>query len=178
MKTLLVNLFAGPGTGKSTTAAAVFSELKFADVNCELVTEYAKDKVWERSYDVLDNQLYIFGKQYHRLFRLDGEVDVIITDAPILLSQIYGRNEPKCFHDLVQYAHNQFHTLNYFLIREKRFNPKGRLQDEEQARQLDQDIKNMLIDNDVEFKEMRANKTTISGIALDVMCELVERDKV
>jgi replication-associated recombination protein RarA len=29
MKTKVINLFGGPGTGKSTTAAALFAELKF-----------------------------------------------------------------------------------------------------------------------------------------------------
>ena len=39
----MVNFYAGPGSGKSTMAAAIFSRLKWKDVNCELVTEFAKD---------------------------------------------------------------------------------------------------------------------------------------
>ena len=64
---IVVNLFAGPGSGKSTTCAGVFSKLKLAGVNCEMALEYAKDKVWENSLDVLDDQIYVFGKQLHRL---------------------------------------------------------------------------------------------------------------
>ncbi len=45
--TLVVNLLGGPGSGKSTTAADVFARLKWQDINCELVTEFAKDLVWE-----------------------------------------------------------------------------------------------------------------------------------
>jgi len=52
-KALLVNLFAGPGTGKSTTMAGLFSELKFMGVNCEQAPEFAKEKVWEGSLDIL-----------------------------------------------------------------------------------------------------------------------------
>ena len=44
---IVVNLFAGPGSGKSTTCAGVFAKLKLAGVNCEMALEYAKDKVWE-----------------------------------------------------------------------------------------------------------------------------------
>lgn len=66
----VINLFAGPGSGKSTTCAGVFSKLKLAGVNCEMALEYAKDKVWEQSFHTLDNQIYIFGKQLHRLWRL------------------------------------------------------------------------------------------------------------
>lgn len=45
--TLYVNLYGGPGTGKSTGASYIFSKLKLAGVEAELVTEYAKDLVWE-----------------------------------------------------------------------------------------------------------------------------------
>ena len=42
---LLISLYSGPGSGKSTGAAWIFAKLKLAGVNAELVTEFAKDKV-------------------------------------------------------------------------------------------------------------------------------------
>lgn len=45
--TLLVTLSGAPGAGKSTGAAYIFAMLKMQGINAELVTEYAKDKVWE-----------------------------------------------------------------------------------------------------------------------------------
>ena len=95
--TLVVNLFAGPGAGKSTTAAGIFYELKSRGINCELATEYAKDLTWEKRHDTFRYQIYLFGKQYHRIFRLLGEVDVIITDSPILLTSIYDTKKTKVF---------------------------------------------------------------------------------
>lgn len=53
--TLVVNLFGEPGAGKSTGAAYVFAMLKMAGVDAELVTEYAKDKVWESNTEVFKN---------------------------------------------------------------------------------------------------------------------------
>jgi uridine kinase len=44
-KSLIVNIYGMPSAGKSTTAAGVFSELKWLNIDCELATEYAKDKV-------------------------------------------------------------------------------------------------------------------------------------
>jgi adenylylsulfate kinase-like enzyme len=41
----VINLFGGPGTGKSTLAAALFTDLKMKGINAELVTEFAKDLV-------------------------------------------------------------------------------------------------------------------------------------
>lgn len=58
---LVVNLFGSPGTGKSTLSAYIFSQLKLANINCELVSEFAKDMVWENNMTALENQLYISG---------------------------------------------------------------------------------------------------------------------
>ena len=62
---LVVNLFGAPGSGKSTGAAYIFSQLKIAGVNAELVTEFVKDKVWENNEEVFKNQAYIFGNGRH-----------------------------------------------------------------------------------------------------------------
>ena len=39
----VINLYGGPGTGKSTTAAALFALIKREGYNVELVTEFAID---------------------------------------------------------------------------------------------------------------------------------------
>lgn len=59
MPTLVVNLFGGPGSGKSTGAAYVFARLKMLGYNAELVTEFAKDKTWEKNETALAAQDYI-----------------------------------------------------------------------------------------------------------------------
>ena len=47
METKVINLFGNPGSGKSTVAAYLFSELKSRGLEVELVTETAKDLVWD-----------------------------------------------------------------------------------------------------------------------------------
>ena len=46
----VINLFAGPGTGKSTTAAGLFYKMKSKGYMVELVTEFAKDLVYQESF--------------------------------------------------------------------------------------------------------------------------------
>ena len=170
---LVVNLYGGPGSGKSTTAAGVFSKLKIKGINAELVTEYAKDKVWDKHFSILDNQIYIFGKQYHKLFRLIDQVDVVVTDSPLLLSIIYNQREYKKEQDaLVLKVMDSFRCMNVFLNRVKVYNPKGRVQDEEGARKIDLDIKNMLKEHKVIYNSIDGDEFAVDGIVSDVLRSL------
>jgi hypothetical protein len=164
-KPIVVNLYAGPGTGKSTSCAQIFSELKWQGVNCEMAREFAKDKVWEESFKVLDDQIYIFGKQQHRMKVLIGQVDVIITDSPLLLSVIYDKTGNQNFKNLVLDTHNQFENINVFLEREKPYNPKGRVQNEDKAKILDNQIKDLLNELNIPFIKMKGNHSEISKIS-------------
>lgn len=142
--TKVINLYGGPGTGKSTTAAHTFALLKQAGVNAELVTEYAKDKVWENSFGVLANQVYVLGKQYHKMFRLIGKADVIVTDSPLLFSLYYGKSLNRPFKDLVVSLYKSMDNIDIFLNRVKVYNPVGRMQTEEQAKDIDLQLKQLL----------------------------------
>lgn len=159
---LVVNLYGGPGTGKSTMASAVFSELKFDDVNCELVTEYAKDKVWENSLSLLKNQIYVFGKQHHRIWRLLDNVDVIITDSPLLLSSIYTNDYT--LKELIIQEHLRMNNLEIFLTRENKFNPKGRIHNYAQSLQKDVEMKELLDSRFIQYTTFPSNKKSIQGI--------------
>jgi hypothetical protein len=142
--TLVVNLYAGPGSGKSTTAAGIFFDLKNHGINTELATEYAKDCVYENRTHTFENQIYIFAKQHHRIFRLLDKVDVVITDSPILLSPIYDAEKRSSLENLVVSEHLNMWTYNVFLRRVKEYNPKGRYQTEGEARIIDAEILNLL----------------------------------
>lgn len=157
----IVNLFAGPGTGKSTTAAALFAELKYRGVNCELITEYAKDVTWERrGPKVFEAQEYVFAKQHFRMARVADEVDVMITDSPVLMGLVYI---PINFYlpslpKVMREAHDRYRSLNILLKRNKPYNPKGRSQTEDEAKVKDAEIKAMLIEQQVPFIEELATR--------------------
>lgn len=154
MNTQIINLFGGPGTGKSTIAALVFGELKKKGYEIELVTEYAKDKVWEESYKTLENQIYVFGKQLHRIWRIKNKVNFIITDSPILLSIIYDKEKNDNLKRLVLDVHNNFNNINILIKRDTIYNPNGRFQNEIEAKQIDKQIMNLLKNNSIDFHEI------------------------
>jgi hypothetical protein len=52
----VINLWAGPGAGKSTTAAGLFL-MKLTGRRVELVTEYAKEVVYDQDPTRIKNQL-------------------------------------------------------------------------------------------------------------------------
>ena len=167
-KTLIVNLFAGPGAGKSTCMAGVFSELKLHGINCEMAPEYIKNKIWENSLEICKDQIYIFGKQLHSIRKLLGKVDVIITDSPILLSLIYSSNESEEFNRLVVAEFKRYNSLNYFLSRQKKYNSAGRCHTEEQAKEKDKEIEKLLHENNIIFSSKRSCKQTITEIVNEI----------
>ena len=176
-KPIIINLFAGPGTGKSTSCAQIFSELKWKGVNCEMALEFAKEKVWEESFKVLDDQIYIFAKQLHKMRRLVGKVDVIITDSPLLFSLVYDNSENEHFKNLVLDINKGFNNFNIFLEREKKYEQSGRMQDEDGARALDVKIKNMLESNNIGYIVFPANKTSATMIVDMTMTAIKEQNQ-
>ena len=137
-KPVVINLTGAPGAGKSTGAAKLFYELKTLGINCELVSEFAKDKTWEHNATALNCQEYIFGKQSYKLKRCRDEVDVIITDSPLPLTIIYTKDEQikKPLTELVLAIYNSYDNINFFINRVKPYNPKGRNQTEAESDQL------------------------------------------
>lgn len=151
---ILVNLYGAPGSGKSTGAAYIFSKLKMAGVDAELVTEFAKDKVWEESKEAFNNQAYLFGKQYFRISRCADKVDVIITDSPLPLSIFYNTTEVlgQEFNNMVMKVANSYKGMNYLIYRVKPYNPNGRFQTEEESNELADKFEDFLNFYLIDFK--------------------------
>lgn len=159
MNPIVVNLFGAPGAGKSTGAAHVFSELKQRGVNAELVTEFAKDKTWEGNTLALSCQEYVFGKQSYRLARCRDDIDVIVTDSPILLSIIYNTNPAlgKAFNEVVYNVFETYNNMNFYIGRVKEYNPKGRSQTAEESDALGPDIISMLNAFNINYQVVEGN---------------------
>lgn len=174
METLVVNLFGVPGSGKSTGAAYIFAMLKMNGINAELVTEYAKDKVWEDNAEVFRNQAYLFGKQSYRLSRLAGKVDVIVTDSPLPLSILYNEDERlnETFNQSVMDVFNSYNNINFLLNRTKPYNPAGRRQTEEESDALSKPIIDLLSRRNIAYAGTGGDLTGYQYIVDTVMQRL------
>ena len=161
--TLIINLFGAPSAGKSTMMALVFAKLKLKGCNVEMAPEYVKRKVWENSMDVLSDQLYILGKQYHSMHILQDKVDVVITDSPILLTLLYADN---CldkeildsYEELTLNIFNNMNNLNVFLKRTKKYNPHGRTQTEAESDELSTKTNDLLWQYDIKYHTLESSE--------------------
>lgn len=167
--TTIVNVFGGPSSGKSVLACELFVSFKKEHYNAELVMEYAKDLTWEGRQKALLNQVYVFGKQQHRIHRLINSVDLIITDSPMILSIFYGRvygNYPESFYNSCLDTYNSYNNINIFLNRGKHYQIEGRNQTQEEAIQFDNKIKKWLEESSLPFIEVEQGdvKTSIQYI--------------
>lgn len=168
---LVINLFGGPGSGKSTTAAGLFYEMKTRGYKVELVTEFAKDLVYQESYFRLKDQLMILARQHHKLWVLKDKVDYAIVDSPLLLSQHYfqdnGDYDEKLFKDFVLNTYNRYNNLNILLERnidEQPYQEYGRSQTLDEAVEIDKSIKKILHDTNSEYKTIDVSKHSVELI--------------
>lgn len=174
---LIVNLFGGPGAGKSTGAALIFSYLKMRGVNAELVTEAAKDLTWEEAFNNLKDQIYVFGKQQHRLYRCADKVDVIITDSPIFLSTIYNDDDQidNSLYNLAMDVIGKYDNYNILLQRVKEYNQVGRTQTAEQSDMIREIIESKLISSNQEYELVNGDSVGYYHIAEKVVEMLRDR---
>lgn len=164
MRSLVVNLYGGPGTGKSTTAAHLFALLKIDDLmRVELCREYAKGVVYEDRLYLLEDQLYIFAKQNRKMARLNGKVDYIITDSPLLMSYHYSGYDP-FYKDLVMRYLNNFDNIHIFLERVKPYRKLGRIQTKKEAMEMDEQMKGMLMELKLDYMQIPANEEAAKEI--------------
>ena len=144
-KTQKILLYGAPSSGKSMTAALVFAHLKLHFENSELVREVAKDLVYEgldlkHRTDAL--QLRIFADQMTREELVDGRVDYLVSDSPLLLNAYYSGSE-----DLKKLAkkHLRGKELHFWLGKDPSHHENaGRVHSLQESKKIDQEMKTYL----------------------------------
>ena len=169
-KTWVINLIGGPGVGKTTSAALLFGQLKveFPGIVTEYVQEYAKKLVWIKDYEALNMQYSVTLKQYKLLKQINGQVDFIITDGPLIQGLFYNKYNNENTSDvskteaLVLKTFNEFNNINIFLTRgDFEYEEEGRTQTESEAIKVDDILKEMLVNANINFKIFKSDPNNI-----------------
>lgn len=154
----VINIFGAPGVGKSTLASGLFYRMKVNGFSVELVSEYAKECVFEERFNIIkEDQLYVFANQNRKLFRLVNQYEYVIMDSPIILSNVYIQKDSFYDHvkftDLVTSTFKQYPNVNYFITLNENFNfeTEGRVHSFNESKQLENVIREMLLLNDVKI---------------------------
>lgn len=141
-------LYAGPSSGKSTTAARLFADLKQLHHSIELVSEYVKTWAYQKRQIHPYDQVYLFGKQQQSEYKLiTAGVKNIVSDSPCFLSAVYSEvysGNDKLAQPLyaLERAYEEDHpSISIFLERgEKPYQQEGRYQSYEEAKKIDEAI--------------------------------------
>lgn len=163
--TTVINLFGGSGIGKTTTAAHLFAEMKYAGHHCELVREYVKTWAWQKRKVGPFDQMYLLGKQSKYESVLYNVVDYVITDSPLLLCPIYERYYtgkdilgPAAVNFIKDAETQGISRVNFLLKRNKKFDDRGRYETLDQAIQVDEFVKAYLLENNIPFTELSTSE--------------------
>ena len=170
----LINLFGGPGIGKSSIAAGLTYKLKKKHISCNNPYEFPKKLAWDQNIPAIKDQLYVFANQHRGIAECYGKVDYIIIDSPVLFSTIYHTYYTKGypaefygqpFHDLVVDLHKRYDNLNILLERtDGAHNEDERFQDYEESIAIDKLCKEILDKHDIPYHTIKVGKHTVKEI--------------
>lgn len=156
-QTLIINLIAGPCSGKSTVAAELFARLKKMGIHCELVSEYIKDRIYEENKTMPINQIAIFGMEHYSISTKIGKVDVIVHDGSFINNIIYKKEENPEFDNLIISEYKKFNNLDFFIKRGNiEFEDYGRIHNLKQSKEIDKVIKDIYAQYNLSFIEVEA----------------------
>ena len=171
----IINFFGGPGIGKSTQASGLFTEMKKHHMSVEYTYEFPKEVAWEGNVSQLSDQFFITANQHRNISRLYGKVDYIIVDSPIVLGcfyeQRYGEGYPASFYGMSGLSKflwtlfGKYNNINILLTRNnEEYDQSGRLQNLQEAQEIDDDIKQTLQINSIPFVEFTVGPNTAEDI--------------
>ncbi|MBD3406151.1 MAG: AAA family ATPase [Candidatus Lokiarchaeota archaeon] len=143
-----INIFGGPGCGKSTVAANIFSKMKAEGHEIELVDEYVKSWAYEKREICSFDQAYLFTQQLRKEYLvLRNSNGYIVTDSPLVLSicyaMKYGFKRWDCLQKIANDFEEEYPSLNIILDRQGcDYKSNGRYEDLGQAIIMDSVIDN------------------------------------
>lgn len=99
-----------------------------------MAMEFPKELLYEENWKLMSDQLMILAEQNRRLRRLEGKVDYVIAENPMLMGVTYKPvNYYKRFDSFCLEVFNSYNNINFLLKRVTPYIPIGRRQSEDSA---------------------------------------------
>jgi adenylate kinase family enzyme len=181
-KTFVINIIGAPGVGKTTISALLFAKLKLCGYVCEYVQEYAKKLVWMKDFDTLNNQYHVTKKQFELLQQINGHVDFIVTDGPLIHGIYYNKYNKDNISNIdktekyILDCFNKFNNINIVLDRiNRKYETEGRIQTEDEAKDIDIVLKHLLKINLIKYKNYPAEENSIQNI-IDFIINFIQKN--
>lgn len=169
----VINFLAGPGVGKSTTAAETFSIMKRNGYKCEFVPEYAKSLVWDQRHDMFTEQDYITAHQNRYLRQLiSHDIDYAVCDTSLILATMYMPWDfPDYFKLYVRALYDTYDNINILLLRNPNimYDQTGRNQDYNGACQKDEELANYLANQGIQYTAVMAGTNQTASQIMDIV---------
>lgn len=151
-----IELYGGPGIGKTHITRDITSALSKAGIKTDLVQEKAKEFAYRKQTPERWDQLELFNSQLQREFNLlRYGVEIVVTDSPLFMNACYGYRYKFCaanhIYDMSRLFDEQYSPYRILLTRnDEWFKEHGRFQNLEEAKELDEFIAIMLKNNQKE----------------------------
>lgn len=181
-KTFVINIIGAPGVGKTTISALLFAKLKLCGYVCEYVQEYAKKLVWMKDFDTLNNQYHVTKKQFELLQQINGHVDFIVTDGPLIHGIYYNKYNKDNISNIdktekyILNCFSKFNNINIVLDRiNRKYETEGRIQSEDEAKDIDIVLKHLLKINSIEYKNYPSEEKSVQNI-IDFIISFIQKN--
>jgi len=176
---LKIDIYAGPGSGKSTTARTLNGLFNAMNINSFNPIEIPKLHIWENSFNELNDQLKMFiNQKYNQNLSLNN-FNISIIDSPLLMQLVYLKEFPVINNkEIVMLVEKEIqktlkNSYSIFLNRKHKFSNNGRIHNKEKSEKLNNEIKELLLHYKINFKEY----DTHPFIGFEVFLDFIKETK-
>jgi len=173
---IIINIMAGPGAGKSTLASELFTTMKKLGYSVENTQEFPKVLAWDGNSEAIRDQFFVTANQHRNISRLYGKVDYIIVDSPIILGLVYKKlydsftTYPSDFYDesydnFIINLFKKYKSINIYLNRlGDKYDNIGRYQTYEESITIDEKIEELLLANNIYYTKHNVGDNVVNNI--------------
>lgn len=164
----VINLYGGPGIGKTAVASRIASEFLFGNKDITFITSSAKTLNSLGYKASLGDQKYIAKIQFEAMMRAGTKY--IVTTGPLLQCLHYlerrsvpQEREKKQIEEFIEVCRDRFDNVDILLQRGNQieYNPDDQPETLQEAKEIDEKIKGILDHSDINYEEFPVDKRIV-----------------